>query len=89
MSKHTPGQWNIFPYYCSGQHYTVQANGQDIGRHTGHGWALTKADANLIAAAPDLYESLSVIVKWLNREMPDGMAQATMNARAALAKASP
>lgn len=58
MSKHTPGPWKIrYPHYPNGYYITFE-------QHT--------ANAQLMAAAPDMYEALSSLENDSN-QMPDFM----------------
>ena len=67
--KHTPGPWiareKTNPDCNEGTHYITCADGA-LGYWRGHkqghtdsNWVLNKADAQLIAAAPELLEALS------------------------------
>ena len=60
MNKHTPGPWSIASAktYCAIRtNKNVIANMRLVGLH------YNRADANLIAAAPDLLESLQYAIK--------------------------
>ena len=94
MGKHTPGPWvvkrasepeestefyftsdkGVIGYWKGGRH-----------RHTDDQWLLTEADANLIAAAPELLEALKSIVQWV--EQGDYEESFLSDARAAIARA--
>jgi hypothetical protein len=70
MSKHTPGPWTVVQDTGAEDDYYVITEKEDV-LATG----LTEADADLIAAAPDLLAALQNIM---------GMAQAHVNRAKAL-----
>lgn len=79
-TKHTPGPWHV-----------SQPDGNyirsEIGGIAGLTFSATKADAHLIAAAPDLLEALELAVT-LDRSAADGDESIWVtDARAAIAKA--
>ena len=96
MSKHTLGPWRIL-YAQSG--YPAQIAGPDRDKHRAGGCNPTRwngigfpssaegqANANLIAAAPDLLDALIEAMEWnwLDKDMPDNPINM---AKAAIAKA--
>lgn len=98
MSKHTPGPWEIDWYICREGEKELWRVPRSIGpAYTDHNhWAgsyitADKADAHLIAAAPDLLEALKSLVKvtsWIcENSYGDDMDAAFQQARAAIAKA--
>jgi len=107
-AKHTPGPWiahkKTSPDCSEGTHYITCANGA-LGYWRGHkqghtdsSWVLNKADARLIAAAPELLEALSELIAAGDNSMrpTDGddvaamirFGEAEKAARAAIAKAT-
>lgn len=55
--NHTPGPWTLLP---DADGWTLHSNGTDI---TTQSFDCSDADARLIAAAPELLESLQIITK--------------------------
>lgn len=91
-ARHTPGPWTAQAWQCHAA-TSIMANGQQIAECSGFGKlsydCLT--DARLIAAAPELLESLIAIVKSLADQDDEGLiehAQQMIDARAAIAKAT-
>jgi hypothetical protein len=85
MSKHTPGPWRVVD---SWNDYMVEGqNGEEIiwqdGPHNTP--TINKANARLIAAAPDLLEALVAIVG--NSSIQRVSDELHAKARAAIAKA--
>lgn len=79
MSKHTPGPW----FYAESEVGTPFVDSESVGDLSAVALPLDeqKANAHLIAAAPDLLEALEDLLPWLeDARMADG-------ARAAIAKA--
>ena len=67
-TKHTPGPWQFNPARI-GQQYRIQDN---KGSFLLEG--VNIYDARLIAAAPDLLESLEVLAEYLNgRDLPNSI----------------
>ena len=89
MSGHTPGPWKL--KLGKGMEYTylvADRKGQDIANWAHYHNATkaqTKANARLIAAAPDLLESLILLA---NQTNSTELAKAHDMARAAIAKAT-
>lgn len=83
-NKHTPGPWHVEKHGC-----TYEIWPKDSGQtHTNLGTARTKADATLIAAAPDLLAALKEMLSiddWQDEEIAP--KQLINKARAAIAKA--
>lgn len=65
MNKHTPGPWRVSrgaqadPFSIESETRTI-AHVKSAFRHLGE----TEANARLIAAAPEMYEQLSMLVRW-------------------------
>lgn len=79
----TPGPWAILNGTTVDQTYMVGgSDGQDFGLVAD---VTMQEDAHLIAAAPDLYESLQDLIAWVEGDL--GAELPFDNARAALAKA--
>jgi hypothetical protein len=89
MSKHTPGPWKVAKPQKS------HANGKLMYGIVGpeivadyEDWGFTEANARLIAAAPDLLEVLSEVVKFWDSIVPtDCINDMHIKARAAIARA--
>ena len=80
MSKRTSGPWEARPSVVLNDdivYWSVFANGSFINPFG------TKADASLMAAAPDLLEALEEVMKYGMNTYPEVVKQA----RAAIAKA--
>lgn len=72
VTQHTPGPWKVHPYIAM----TGPNAGRDIGPHqlavaraigefeTDAPTAQTEANANLLAAAPDLLKLLREVLEW-------------------------
>ena len=87
--KHTPGPWEIHPCGC----------GDPVCKDwvLKHPFRLSKADARLSAAAPELLDALDSASEWLAKAVlsgafthcavPKGGAKALKRAMAAIAKA--
>lgn len=70
MSKHTPGPWSFDPPCETGGRWTKPLD--LISYTTNHdGLHLNDADANLIAAAPDLLAELEAMVQLWDENHPD------------------
>jgi len=64
MSKSTPGPWKVATHYSDPNAYDIESEaGTKITR--GYWGTAACADARLIAAAPDLYESLLALCRAL------------------------
>ena len=68
MAEHTPGPWKVVPGYFDGEFVVVKdgpAGPSAMGITTvdGRGYSQNEANADLIAAAPDLLEALEVAVQ--------------------------
>jgi hypothetical protein len=93
--KHTPGPWEVLE--TRGSRVRIAVIGPDMEickRQERHGYVQTEARANaqLIAAAPDLLYALRLVLPWLPRPLHDTDTSAAAKARrvvdAALEKAS-
>jgi hypothetical protein len=85
VSAHTPGPWSVFKAATENGEFSINATGPYIAETIG-GIAEEEANANLIAAAPDLLEALqSVVNAW---EEPDLGWEAAEKVHAAIAKAT-
>ena len=82
MSKHTPGPWRIGTPPPNGEQTIGTQHGLMVAVVTTGSGVPTKANARLIAAAPELLEALQEIVN-----AADGDA-GLKKARAAIAKAT-
>ncbi len=88
MSKHTPGPWDV-----ESDGTSVAMANQVCVVAPSPDWAdndTTKANARLIAAAPELLEALSIVSRWLpagDIARPDQIAIRD-TVRAAIAKAT-
>ena len=83
--SHTPGPWRAemrFPPI----RYVIQDDCNDTVAKT-YGQPEQKADALLLAAAPELLEALQDLMSYANESSPVRWHQAKANARAAIAKA--
>lgn len=100
MSKHTPGPWAVdadaYPIFIYSESETWPLI-DELGNEEGCKGAFiantgdNKANARLIAAAPELLEALQAIVKSLVDQDDEGMiehAQQMIDARVAIAKAT-
>lgn len=92
MNKHTPGPWKIVDAW--NDHMVEGQNGEEIiwqdGPHDTP--TINKANACLIAAAPDLLEALYAMLSYTadlnaNQGFDEYDHAAVKNARAAIAKA--
>jgi hypothetical protein len=90
--KHTPGPWEwddeVWAEYDPEQRapWLIGSDGQQV--LTGRIKCRTEADARLIAAAPDLLKTLTILVENIVHAMPSSALLApVVNARAAIAKA--
>ena len=87
MSKHTPGPW-----YAGTKSVTASETENRLGldvRIFGGNRDDNKANARLIAAAPEMYETLKALVQELSENDEDGLIEHTdqmINARAVIAK---
>ena len=91
MSKHTPGPWQIEGDFIEGPPTTKHGLSVMIASVYG-GYSEHKADASLIAAAPDLLATLeALVVRYNDLAESEGMAPHThpqvVAARAAIKKA--
>lgn len=81
--NHTPGPWLTYRP-ASGGYWIVTTNGARIGSaHLLQGRTVGAANANLMAAAPELLEALEGVLRVADRETDEFDA-----ARAAIAKAT-
>jgi hypothetical protein len=95
MNKHTPGPWTsvcapeIEPdestHYISCKHGVLGYWRGQKRHHTDSNWILKEADANLIAAAPELLEALQDLLNDVGRA---SSMLGAIKARAAIAKAT-
>lgn len=87
MSKHTPGPWRVVDSW--NDHMVEGQNGEEIiwqdGPHETP--TINKANACLIAAAPDLLEALENLADYIDERAGDNECRPLENARAAIAKA--
>ena len=84
-TKHTPGSWER-----SHQSREIFGGSRHIASvHTAFGvWEANEANANLIAASPDLLAACEGLVDWVDpNEAMDGLHRQIDDARAAIAKA--
>lgn len=90
-TKHTPGPWNVRPY----EPFIVEDEG-DLAIATmdkRRGYDTEAANAQLIAAAPELLEALTSIVAWTKFELGPDLAafqpwrSVLANCEAAISKA--
>ena len=100
MSKHTPGPWEWYGpnLLCGGERQSENIlNSADDGRPYGdhaalieHHWDgdVAKANARLIAAAPELLEALKEIVDAADGAGWEQLDPSFKKARAAIAKAT-
>ena len=98
MTKHTPGPWildeesiDLLDFELETHRIWINADGMHIGYVDGPRTEERKANARLIAAAPDLLEALKEIVKSLADQDDEGMIEHVdpmIKARAAIAKAT-
>lgn len=93
---HAPVQWEIHPWEIGGRDRSKAAYMNWAVETPGSGTALAavlhKADADLIAAAPDLLCALQFLLVEYNQHIPEGancpkIREAAELARAAIAKA--
>jgi hypothetical protein len=91
MSKHTPGPWKVQELHADGViitrggRYEISTPTYDVCANLQGSAPIRKLeDARLIAAAPELYEQLSILVAMCAGKLPEFDLAA---ARAALAKA--
>lgn len=93
-AKHTPGPWNVSPEYSDGW-LMVMASGKIVANVNPESFSAGVADlvgmpceanAHLIAAAPELLESLRELVAYCEETGNDWMCVA--KARDAIAKAT-
>lgn len=88
MGKHTPGPWD---FLYNGHQWLVRCAGNVIAVVGGENHPSSKADAALMAAAPDLLETATRLVQWFDTTTTDAGdvdADGLINsARAAIAKA--
>lgn len=87
-AKHTPGPWRIGTPPPNGQQTIGTDQGLMVAVATTGAGVQTKANAHLIAAAPDLLEALQALMD--DNSALDGMywADCCDKARAAIAKAT-
>jgi hypothetical protein len=86
MSKHTPGPWKVS---CVGYGARIEPNIAWVGYGSSYPKEEHKANAQLIAAAPDLLEALIGILKNLKINKGQGIGLAPiMKAKSAIALAT-
>lgn len=85
--KFTPGPWVLNGDDKKIGHYI--AGPYDTGICEFHRKEYSEANANLIAAAPDMYEALGNIVKWLEDSNTVIHSSLLSKIEAALSKANP
>ena len=105
MNKHTPGPWisdgetiDLFDFELENRRFWISADGMVIGYVDGFGNKDNeerKANARLIAAAPDLLEALQLampVLESMRKQWPrcthDDSLDLLQTARAAIAKAT-
>lgn len=71
MSGHTPGPWTIKPSDVDG-HFSVESANLIEGDYVAE--AYDEADARLIAAAPDLLETMQTIIAALREARDSGVS---------------
>lgn len=87
MSKHTPGPWQVAAYLNDGRIGIYDGDGYRVASvHDFNYREENKANAALIAAAPDMYRALEVIASTL--DALDEMDNLRSIARAAIRKAT-
>jgi hypothetical protein len=89
MSKHTPGPWRA---HCGQNSIDIQPDIAKVyiqaGRYDGSQSKQRTANANLIAAAPELLEACMAVEAMLEKEFPGAdQTDARIVLRAAIAKA--
>jgi len=86
--QYTPGPWNPSRNYIVNAARGLEADRRGESWKDRHGeFEDTVADnANLIAAAPDMYVALATLVRWVSLDITE-MEQACDRGRAALQKA--
>jgi len=92
MSKHTPGPWEIKRHFDSCYRYISAPEHIALAQVV---WCVEEeerspvceANAHLIAAAPDLLDSLCYLLETCSGESPEQWLEAMDQARAAIAKA--
>jgi hypothetical protein len=92
MSKHTPGEWDVNQFIDLDGDFHVQVVLKSNGCPLAHMYECgseTKANARLIAAAPDLLEALKALTHSLERGelLHDDQRAAFDSSIAAIAKA--
>ncbi|HNR55119.1 MAG TPA: hypothetical protein PKJ19_08135 [Flavobacteriales bacterium] len=95
-TKHTPGPWKV--HFVQNAHTYAVYDKTETMRHIAEvstpfgvdGDRIGHANANLIAAAPELLEALATFIEYHDKEMPLSFDTDAMwaNARAAIAKAT-
>ncbi len=91
-SKHTEGPW-AWANGNSKTHKELYPSQFNLGEedsilYHGADWGMKKADTNLIAAAPELLESLKEVFNLLEEELPNWYLRGHYNhMKAAIAKA--
>ena len=95
MTKHIPGPWisdaetiDLFDFELENRRFWITADGMVIGYVDGFGNEERKANARLIAAAPDLFEALRDAVDYYPNWKDGTEPVWRPKARAAIAKAS-
>lgn len=88
MSKHTPGPWTLNGFYIEFDAATRIATASNWRMSGVDAHAEAKANARLIAAAPDLLEVLEQFVAWVDAPSESAFSDSQLAAaRAAIAKA--
>jgi hypothetical protein len=84
VSAHTPGPWDIDPASEEDGGCSITANGKTVA------WHVSKENAPLIAAAPELLAALRDLEAMAERYRPAGapIPESQKRARSAIAKAT-
>jgi hypothetical protein len=88
MSAHSPGPWVVrMLSWCDVVEGIYDAGGEAVAETRDDGGYISKDDAPLIAAAPDLLAALKLIVEADGEKSLAQIVAAMPDARAAIAKA--
>ncbi|MEJ1159456.1 hypothetical protein [Prosthecomicrobium sp. N25] len=87
MPKYTPGPWSFQPGQNNWPHPSVWRGNEGGFQVLGTSRERSEADARLIAAAPDLLESLKDVVAVVQERDPGFDADVLRTARAVIARA--
>jgi hypothetical protein len=88
-AKHTPGPWTVQITGMRGSFHIPEAQRHEAAK-TGDGvdgYTVSKANARLIAAAPDMLAALKAITEWFLIAHPDHIDCPICQAKTAIAKA--